>query len=142
MRIVVALLIILISFSSPLWARGAYKWMGEDGIMHYSDRLQGDNASIIIIPIKESVLFDDASAEAKNDGRQSEENPVTDKQRVIAEKKVRKENCAKAREQLERNENLGRMYRVAENGEREYLSEAEQAAVLKDSLKAVEYWCD
>lgn len=57
-------------------------------------------------------------------------------------RKVREQNCQIARQTLQHNESLGRMYRVEANGERVFLSDEEREMVLARSREDVEKWCD
>jgi hypothetical protein len=134
----VVILLISLSIVSTAWARGAYKWIDDNGVVHYSDRLRGDQASIINIPVKEpepSPVAEESQA-AGNTASAAE----TDVQAAAREKKIRQENCIKARDQLEINQRMTRMYRVVD-GERQYLSEKQRDKVIKQSREAVSYWC-
>ena len=140
------LIFMLLTVVTVGWARGAYKWVDEDGTVHYSDRLRGDNAEVIKVPVHEPVDgAEDSAADAGSSGNTQDNPSAVDgeksPQQLAMEKKQRKENCDKARDQYTRNQNLGRMYRVDANGERQYLSDKERADVLKKSKEAVDYWC-
>jgi len=141
-----ALLVVLMMTSGALWARGAYKWIDDNGVVHYSDRMRGSEASVI------SVDIDEPEADADNNSQSDEENtpdPASDEEQMVAnakaekkQKALRKANCAKAREQLATNESMSRMYRVGKNGEREYLNDKQRADVIRRSVDSVKYWCD
>ena len=142
---VVSLLLVLMVVSGPLWARGAYKWVDDDGIVHYSDRMRGTQASVISVDIKEPEPAETDDSQAAADEKQ---DPTTDKDQVAAnakaakeQQKLRKANCAQAREQLATNESLSRMYRAGKNGERVYLTDKERGDVIRRSLDSVKYWC-
>jgi len=145
MRAIVALLIVLMMVSGTAWARGAYKWVDDEGVVHYSDRMRGDQASIINVTIKEPE--EGASDDESTEDNGEDKDKVAADSRAQAEadkkqKKIRKANCAKAREQLAANENMSRMYRLDKSGKHVYLNDKERGDVIRRSLDAVKYWCD
>jgi cell division protein FtsN len=62
------------------------------------------------------------------------------KQKEQAEK--RKRNCIQARDNLRKYTDYGNVYRLDEDGKREYLSEKERAALLQRSREAVARLCN
>jgi len=148
MRKLFILALVLTMVSSPLWARGAYKWTDDHGVTHYSDRMRGgDEASIINVKVNEP------RETAADDESSSDEKSGSDKGKAIADrkaqaqankeqKKIRKANCAKAREQLAANQNMSRMYRLDKKGERIYLNDVERADIIRRSEDAVKDWCN
>lgn len=141
MQKLAVIMLISLSIVSTAWARGAYKWIDDNGVVHYSDRMRGDPASIINIPVREpkSSPSPDESQLAEN--TKTDNVPTTDARASAGDNKNRQENCVKARNQLETNQRMTRMYRIVE-GERQYLSEKERENVIKRSREAVSYWCD
>jgi len=135
------IMLIAMSIVSTVWARGAYKWVDGNGVVHYSDRLRGDPASIINIPVRVTETSPDAAEPPAADTARSETAANTEHRLTALEKKIRQENCVKAKDQLETNQRMTRIYRVVD-GERHYLSEQERADVIKRSREAVSYWCD
>lgn len=135
----IVLLVVLMLVSSPLWARGAYKWTDDNGVVHYSDRMQAaKNFSVIKVRVNEPVEVDSAeeTEEADEDGVSK-----SDSKAIAKKKKIRRANCNKAREQLATNESMSRMFRVSANGGRKYLSNNQRADVIRRSLDSVKYWC-
>jgi len=148
--IAASILTMLMVGSSSSWARGAYKWVDEDGTVHYSDRMQGSNAEIINVRVpQEDEQFDDGQAANEDppsnaDGQKSGASSKVGKSQQPSpreQKKRRKENCKIAQETLKKNLSMGRMYRIDAKGEWIYLSDAERAEVLKKSRDAVSEWC-
>ena len=142
MQKLVVIMLVALSMVSTAWARGAYTWTDEDGVVHYSDRMRGDEASIINIHVREPE-----TAPAPEKKQASENSTKSDTVAATASpqsaeevKKIYKENCGKARKMLETNQQMTRMYRVV-NGERHYLSDKERNDVIKRSRDAVSYWC-
>jgi len=141
MQKLLVIMLISLSIISTAWARGAYKWIDDNGVVHYSDRLRGDPASIINIPVREpeSSPSADESQVAKNTN--TARAAAADTGAAAREQKIRQENCVKARDQLQINQRMTRMYRLVD-GERQYLSEKDRDDVIKRSREAVSYWCD
>jgi len=138
----VSIFAMLMVSSTLSWARGAYKWVDEDGSIHYSDRMQGSNAEIINVHVpEEEEQFDDEPAAAQKDGdrKKTQESQPQSSQRE--QKKRRKENCKIAQESLKKNQSMGRMYRVGADGEWIYLTDSERGEVLSKSRDAVKEWC-
>jgi hypothetical protein len=143
MRNIITIIILTILTTSTVWARGAYKWTDADGVVHYSDQLRSDNASVISIPVHEpdeSDGADQGAADKSAAGKSDSQKARHDEQSNVDEKKLRKINCAKAKEQLEINQRMTKMYRLVD-GERHYLSELERDEVIKRSHEDVSYWC-
>jgi len=61
---------------------------------------------------------------------------------VLAEKKLREENCKAARSNLATFKNGGRIAKTNEKGEREYMSDAQIDQGKVDAQKDVEKYCD
>lgn len=144
MRRLVVLLVVLMMVSSPLWARGAYKWVDDNGVVHYSDRMgaTGD-VSIIKVHINEpgGIESDEDASAVETTESDKGADVKTDSKAIAKKKKIRRANCVKAREQLATNESLSRMFRVGSNGDRQYLTDNERADVIRRSLDSVKYWC-
>jgi len=54
---------------------------------------------------------------------------------------VNNKNCEISKDNLKRNQDISRMYRLDENGERAFLSDAEREAVLDKSRQQIQKWC-
>ena len=66
----IALIVLLLAVAASGWARGAYKWVDENGTVHYSDRLTSDNAEVIKVPVHEPEGSTEESADnASSDGQ-------------------------------------------------------------------------
>lgn len=142
MHKLVMIMLISLLLVPTAWARGAYKWIDDNGVVHYSDRLRGDQASVINIPVREpedSATGTEPPA-ADDNSNAADSGDKTTARAAVVDPKTRKENCAKARKQLQTNQRLSRMYRIV-NGERHYLSAKERDDIIKRSRDAVDYWC-
>ncbi len=61
---------------------------------------------------------------------------------VMAEKKVRAENCKTAKLNLATYKTGGRIFKTSEGGEREYLGDAQIEQGINDAQKDIEKYCD
>lgn len=126
----------------PLVAGAAtvYKWTDSEGNAHFSDRPDGlPQTEKVEVPVsgpgttppRPPAPVDDAAAEA-----------VPQQPDAAARREIREKNCGIARKTLEHNENIDRMYRLDEQGERIFLTDEERESVLKRSHDDVAEWCD
>lgn len=146
---VMAVLCCVVSLSG-FAAETVYKWKDESGTVHFSDRpvRDADAEEIRVTPSQpaddgESDATDDTEDAASDEGDAGKAPAKGDRQAEVEkqQKKLREQNCQMARQTLEHNESIGRMYRVDANGERVFLSDEEREMVLNSSRKDVENWC-
>lgn len=120
-------------------AAGLFKWTDQDGIVHFSDQPHND-------PKAERIMMPRASAPGAPPPPAPREEAVAeegaDDAQARHQQEVRAANCEIARRTLEHNENIHRMYRLDENGERVFLTDEERADLLKRSRDDVARWCD
>lgn len=126
----------------PLMAGAAtvYKWTDAEGNVHFSDRPDElPQAEKVDVPVnrvgttlpRAPAPSDDVAGEA-----------VPQQADAAARREIRDKNCTIARRTLEHNENIDRMYRLDEQGERVFLTDAERDSLLKRSRDDVAEWCD
>lgn len=132
-----------------LAAETVYKWTDESGVVHFSDRPVPNAAAEEMrvapsVPPPDEEDEDATGAEGEEDAGAEAPASEEDRQAAMEEqrRKVREQNCQIARQTLQHNESLGRMYRVEANGERVFLSDEEREMVLARSREDVEKWCD
>ncbi|WP_036304289.1 DUF4124 domain-containing protein [Methylotenera sp. L2L1] len=156
----------------PLMANAEiYKWKDKDGVTRYSDipppsnikqesirgkkvtkptgqaplaPVEGDIAtSLNRNKAPEKAKESSASQEdaAKKRAQDAEAQKATDQQKQ-AELKVKQENCAAARKNLVTYTTGGRISRINEQGEREYLGDDDLSQGKADSQKDVDAYCD
>lgn len=150
---VLALLLVLPQAASA----EIYKWKDKDGSMRYSDTPPSSNVPYESLSGKKSVpakpAVDAAAPEAKpaaaakpeNAEAKPKETPeqIKEKKRVEEEnQKIRKQNCATARANLHTYEQGGRISRMNEQGEREYLDDAALAKGAEQARKEIAEFCD
>lgn len=126
----------------PLAAGAAtvYKWTDAEGNVHFSDQPDSlPQAEKLDVPVnragttppRPAAPSDEAAGEA-----------VPQQPDAAARREIRDKNCAIARKTLEHNENIDRMYRLDEQGERVFLTDEERDSLLKRSRDDVAEWCD
>lgn len=128
-------------------AGGVYKWVDEDGAVHFGDLPTDGNASQIAQP-KAQAPSDPAYQERLQrqkqylDARKDErERAKQTAQEEKAKKAERQAKCQKAKEQLAYLEAHTRLYATLPNGEQKYLSPAERDAELVKMRQQVSEFC-
>ncbi|PKO24593.1 MAG: DUF4124 domain-containing protein [Betaproteobacteria bacterium HGW-Betaproteobacteria-8] len=132
-----------------------YKWKDKDGTTRYSDTPPLGNVPYESLSGKKSApakpVADTAPAEAKPAAKpeapqaEPKETPeqVQEKKRVEEEnKKIRAQNCSTARANLQTYTQGGRISRMSEQGEREYLDDAALAKGAEQARKDIAEFCD
>lgn len=139
-----------------------YKWKDAEGKIRYSDTppsgktpyelLSGKKAPATRAPVSEEGAST-SSASAKDvkptadkeldaRKRKAEADNVEKKaQEKLEQQKVREQNCSTAKSNLMNYKQGGRLYRIDEKGERQYMDDKDLAAALEKANKEVEQWC-
>ena len=126
-----------------------YKWVDEDGNIHYEDRPLGktevEHTGI------QSRNTDDAAVQARVDASRkaravkeqvaSEAPPEMTKEDLRAEQQARAEKCQMYRDQLEAFLRSTRLYREDDAGERQYLSDDEVMAARNKAEGKIKEYC-
>lgn len=128
-------------------AAEVYRSVDAAGNVSYSDRPVGENSETVYIatprpsstpppapPATDSTAAATTSASA---APPAEPEPTPEE---LAEERAA--NCSAARDRLERYLMSRRLYRMTDDGEREYLSDAEIDAARAGAAGDVEQWCD
>ena len=122
-----------------------YRWVDGQGKVHFSDQPGGpDSKAVEVKPIPRSEpMTGERQAAPRPQAAASKPEAEKDAAKEDAKKtaRLRSKNCEIARDNLKRNENISRMYRLDENGERAFLTDAERGAVLEKSRRHVKEWC-
>lgn len=125
-----------------------YRWVDSDGRVQYSDHAPpGIDAKIV--GAKPATGGDSGTAvktytdkEQDFRKRQVESAEKAKKQATLDdESKAKQQNCTQARAQLATTETGGRIARMNEKGEREYLDDSAIAAERVKGLDSVAKWC-
>jgi hypothetical protein len=132
-----------------------YKWVDTDGNVHYGDRPTGAAMSspgqIEQVAIA-SRRTDTAKVQAGVEARMVRDTQRSDARSVAAEEKMEAEQlkveaderatkCSTYRERMQKFTNSRRLYRVDDNGEREYLNDTQMTAARAQVEKQVQEYC-
>jgi hypothetical protein len=139
-----------VSLSGAVVEAGVYRWVDENGKVHYGDR-PGAAEDAAEIQIKQNKTTTssapDAAERAETRQRLLEqyETERLQKREAAAKKKAeakkREKNCAIAKNRL-RIYKSSALYEDGPDGERRYLSDAEYEKALAKARADVERWCD
>lgn len=136
--------IILLVFGPYLAANAdIWKWVDENGNVHYSDTPAREYAMNA-----ERVSYGPGNRSASRSGNSrtnaSRGNDI-DPQETPEEERAREDAqayyCNQARDIYHSYVDAPRLYRTGEDGEREYLSDQEAAAALASAKASVTEWC-
>ena len=140
--------VLLIFFFSPAaLAAGVYKWVDEQGKVHYGDRPGNSNASKIAVPVSppsssnnlnERNAMRDKLIRTMEEERKLKEE---DSHKAKLKDAERKQRCIEAQDKLRRYQESQYIYKPAEGGERIIFSEEERKQATDDAQKAVQEWC-
>lgn len=132
-----------------------YKWKDKDGTTRYSDTPPTSNVPYESLSGKKSAPAKPAAdavstetrpaAKAETPQVEAKETPeqIQEKRRVEEEnKKIRAQNCSTARANLQTFTQGGRISRMSEQGEREYLDDAALAKGAEQARKDIAEFCD
>lgn len=132
-----------------------YKWKDKDGTTRYSDTPPTSNVPYESLSGKKSTPAKPAADAVSTETRpaakaeapqvEAKETPeqIQEKRRVEEEnKKIRAQNCSTARANLQTFTQGGRISRMSEQGEREYLDDAALAKGAEQARKDIAEFCD
>lgn len=134
------------------WAE-VYKWKDAKGQVRYSDVPPPANVPYETLSSKRSLAPPSAVAkpapektqadrELEARKRQAEAEDAKKKEEArLAEQKLREQNCITAKSNLQNYQQGGRIYRMNEKGEREYLDDAAIAKGIEQAKKDIEEYC-
>ena len=137
---------------SQIAAGGIYRWVDEEGRVHFSDRPVAEAAKEV--EIKQSSPppsgpdarpATDAERRDKQQKlldvyRQEREEKAESRRKARQEKAERKKRCTYARDRLDRYRS-SRIYEPQADGSRRFLSDAERDTAISDLKKQVRKWC-
>lgn len=135
--------VLAVGFASAAWAE-IYHWIGSDGLPHYGDRpppganavrIQPAQGDFVPPPPAAAAAVDDAVDDNAADG---ENTGATDPERTA---RIRREQCAKARERLENYSGAARMQVRNEDGEVREMSAEERVQAIAHAESDVAQLC-
>lgn len=154
-RILMVLLLALLPMSANA---EIYKWKDANGVIRYSDvpppsnvphESLGSSKKVVAPPPAPSSAETAAPKKSPAPGREDDavkrredaEAAKNKEQAKEAELKLKQQNCATAKASLQNYQQGGRIYKINENGEREYLDDAALAKNLAQAQKDVDEYC-
>jgi len=132
-------------------AAKVYKWVDSEGHVQYGERPPAGQGEQMKIPRSTSNASAPASTSSEKTDAASKfldsvESERKEKQEAAkksdAENKMKTENCSKAKRYVASLSQGGRRYEVDEEGNRNYLGEADIKKRLDDANEMVKKWCN
>ncbi len=145
---VFALVVALIALAQQGLSAGVYRWVDDQGKVHYGDRPPSeDKAKPIELESAPVPEPDDDERRAKTrrllDAMESERNREKEQAaQAKAEKARRERNCQVARRHVALYQRANKISRVGAEGERTYLSDEERDQALTHARSLVDRWCN
>lgn len=143
----------LLFFSPVLFAEPVYKWIDEDGQVHYGNRPAIDNAKEV--KIKDRYIDSGKPAKPLNaQERVSKQkkflNALELEKKAVAERKKKKREqeevklmrCNASRDQFRRAKDAGALYDLDEKGNRILLNKKQYEQAMSQAKTRVEKWCN
>jgi hypothetical protein len=124
----------------------AYKWTDENGKVHFSDSPPPDRKAERLT-IKPAVPADPNAKPGRSWESQLEESRMgqlrSQQQKDVEERKARaaENECHRARYQLDLLQNSRRVYRVDDQGQRQYVDDKDRPAQIQSAQQAVDKYC-
>ena len=151
----IALTLLLAAAMTGASAAEIYKWVDADGNIHYGDRPVGDGMTqstqveVVAIAtrrtdpeqVKAGVEARHERDNARADARAEREAAKQEEEQARAEAAARAEKCTAYRARLEKFTFSRRLYRLDDDGERQYLDDAQMADARAQVQKQVEEYC-
>ncbi len=124
-----------------------YKWVDEQGKVHYGDRR--DTQAAEPLKLRSSPPVSDPAYEARQLEQQKLLEAYAEKRKekqleaaeAKKEKEKRKQNCDKAKAQMYAYEHARYIYDVDKDGNRRILSDEEHTKVRQEAKEAIDHWC-
>ncbi|MDT8403171.1 DUF4124 domain-containing protein [Sulfuriflexus sp.] len=142
---VICLALVLLA---PGLQAGVYKWVDDQGRVHYGDKPTSTNADEVDIKDQYGSGQADQPASRRElqqrflRAREAERN---EKKKARAEQKQKraeaKRNCARAKKEYDKYRYAGSIYVKGKDGEREYLSLKDRASYEKSLAAKITKWC-
>lgn len=147
------LLFFTLQLSPVVTAAPIYKWVDEDGQVHYGSKPQDESAKEI--KIKNKLIDSGSSSGSLNaeqradklkrfvDSIDKENQSKADEKRKKQEKRELKvTRCNASRDQLRRYENSGALYDLDEKGNRILLNKKQYEQAMRQARARVQKWCN
>lgn len=134
-------------------ATSIYRWVDEDGHVHFSSRPKADNAKKITIKdryIDSGTSTPALSTEERMDKQKRFINALDEENKSLKQEKLNKQQqeemaerrCNAARDQLRRAESASALYDLDEKGNRVILNNKQYELAMKQARARVAKWCN
>ena len=144
---------LLLLLSTAASAAEIYKWTDEDGNVHYGDRPDGitDTTEVELVTVTSRRTNPErvqagVAARQERDGARADARSEREAARQAADEaraaeEERAERCVASRARLEKYVVSRRLYRVGDDGEREYLDDSQIEEARAQAQQQVEEYC-
>jgi hypothetical protein len=130
---------------------GVYKWVDEDGRVHYGDKPKATEPAVEMDVDDTAVTVpafggDDLSRDEKRERllEAMEEDRIEKQEMLEKQKAIREQNrrkCNSYRDRMRHYERASGLYKLDDNGNRVYMSEADRARATKDLRTKIKKYC-
>ena len=138
---------------SSAYATPIYKWIDEDGQVHYGSKAKSKNAKEV--PIKNTYIDSGnqapaLSAQERADKQKKFVNALEAEEKSLDDAKQKKEEqealkiqrCNASKDQLRRRESASALYDLDEKGNRILLNKKQYEIAMTQARARVEKWCN
>lgn len=128
-------------------AAGIYRWLGEDGKVHYGDKPPSkEDSTPIEIKSAPAPRPEDGERRVKTQRllgalESQREREKQEAAQASAEQALQQSNCQSARRQLDLYQRANGIFRPGPEGERIYLSDEERGQALARARAVIGEWC-
>lgn len=134
-------------------ATSVYRWVDEDGHVHFSSRPKNNNAKKITIKdryIDSGASTPSLSTEERVEKQKRFLNALDEENNSLHREKLKKQQeeemaqrrCNAARDQLKRAESASALYDLDEKGNRVILNNKQYELAMRQARARVEKWCN
>ncbi|MGD2054544.1 MAG: DUF4124 domain-containing protein [Gammaproteobacteria bacterium] len=130
---------------------GVYKWVDENGKVHYGDRPEAAQPAVEMDVDDTAVTVpafggDDLSRDEKRERllEAMEEDRIEKQEKLEKQKAIREQNrrkCNGYRDRMRHYERASALYKLDDNGNRVYMSETDRARATKDLRAKISKYC-
>ena len=143
----------VLNAETPAKVERVYKWVDEDGQVHYGSKPKDENAKEIEIKNRYIDTGNQApplSAQERVDNQKKFINAMDAENKSISDEKRKKKEqeelkisrCHAARDQLKRREAASALYDLDEKGDRILLNKKQYEIAMAQARARVEKWCN
>lgn len=148
MSLVRSLIWILLLLVTSLAEAGVYKWVDEQGRVHYGDKPTSTTADEINVKDQPAPQQSESAVSRKEKQQRflrAREDERKEKQQALAEEKQKRaeaeRNCERAKKEYDKYRYAGSIYVKGKDGEREHLSFKQREAYEASLAARVKKWC-